>query len=122
MKEYYPSLYTNAEKSIKKLLKSQMPKKDKRPIEFQESITYAAINDLDPLCVQTMEFHLEILAVVLQQVALTMLPGAIYIAGGVGNYLSDFYLKKQDIFWKHFLKHIDVREDILEKIDIYVLN
>lgn len=63
----------------------------------------------------------EIAGCLLQKLALTVLPGAIYISGGVSNYLSDFFVKNQEIFWKAFLAHNQMRE-VLAKVEVFVLS
>ncbi len=89
---------------------------------LQESITYAALHNLDPLCVDTIEFLWEILACLLQKLALTILPEAIYISGGVVNYLAPFFKSREDLFPTHFLNHNQMREQVLEKVQVFVVD
>ncbi|CDW86064.1 glucokinase [Stylonychia lemnae] len=107
MKTQHPELDTTIEDAVKKALKAQAKatnKKEKVIINKQECITYAALNDLDPLCTKTIDFMIEIIAICIRKIALTTLPmGGIFIGGGVSNYLSSHIEKRQDIFWQHFL-------------------
>ena len=66
-----PQLYTGAEKTIKKQLKKEGIK---RPIGVQECITYGAVESIDPLCEQTIDFMWEIVASLAQKLALTLAP------------------------------------------------
>lgn len=117
-KRWAPEKYTGAEAKIKKMLKKERPG---TVIGLQECVTYAALHNEDPLCVETIEFLWEIVAYLLQKLALTLLLSAIYISGGVSNYLAPFFKNRKDIFWKHFLNHNQMREQVLEHIQVYVL-
>ena len=106
MQSQHPELYTGVEKKIKKALKKERPKDAlKTPIGVPECVTHAAVYKQDELCTMTIEFLVEIMACALQTMALTFLPGAIYISGGVANYLSSFIKEREDLFWQHFLNH-----------------
>jgi len=116
--KWAPERYTGAEVTIKKMLKKSWPG---TVIGIQECVTYAALHNEDPLCVETVELLWEIVACLLQKLALTLLPGAIYISGGVSNYLAPFFKSREHIFWKHFLNHNQMREQVLEHVQVFVL-
>lgn len=69
-----PQLYTGAERTIKKQLKKDKKGESKRPIGVQECITYGAVESIDPLCEQTIDFMWEIVASLTQKLALTLAP------------------------------------------------
>lgn len=46
--------------------------------------------------------------------------GGMYLGGGVLNYLSDYIVKRQELFWKHYLDHPSML-DILERIPIFIM-
>ncbi len=120
MQSEYPELYTGIEKKLKKEFKKDAPRSKK--INLQECITHAAVNHLDELCEKTLDFQIEILACILQNLSFITLPyGGIYISGGVANFLSSYIEQKQDVFWHHYLDHSGLREEVLEKIPIFVL-
>ena len=75
---------------------------------------------MDPLCKETIEFLWEIVACLLQKMALTTLPGSIYIGGGVSNYLADFFKANEELFWKHFLNHNQMSQ-VLAKVQVFVV-
>lgn len=56
-----PELYTGAEKNIKKQLKKERIGEG-RSIGVQECITYGAVESIDPLCEQTIDFMWELVA------------------------------------------------------------
>jgi hypothetical protein len=45
-----------------------------------------------------------------------VLPGAIYVSGGVANYLARYFKDKEAIFFQHFLAHNQMRHEVLEKV------
>jgi len=66
----------------------------------------------------------EIVASLAQKLALTLapVPGAqIYISGGVSNYLSPFFKRREELFWKVFSKHNHM-QSLLNQIEVFVLN
>ena len=94
--EWSPATYTGMEKSVKKQLIKEQIKGGPR-IGVPECVTYAAVEDLDPLCCETIDFLMEIMASHLQRVVLTFapLPGAeVYLSGGVANYLAPYFKKR----------------------------
>ena len=118
-KKWAPEKYTGIEKQIKKDLKKESGKV-KTIIGVQECVTYAAFHNMDPLCKETIEFLWEIAACLLQKMALTTLPGSIYIGGGVSNYLADFFKANEELFWKHFLNHNQMSQ-VLAKVQVFVV-
>jgi glucokinase len=123
MQREHPDMVTDIQQKIKKTMKSEAKAaKTKRVVSAEMCITYAAVHGLDPLCELTIDFLIEIIASCLQRFTLAALPmGGIYLGGGVLNYLGDYLVKKQEIFWNHYLDHPYMRESILEKVPIYVM-
>ena len=60
----------------------------------------------------TIDLLMEIMAEFMQKMVLTLspVPGAmVYISGGVANYLSSFFKKKEKFFWDRFVDHGQMR-------------
>ena len=93
------------------------------PIGVPECVSYAAVEGLDPLCCETIDLLMEIMASYLQRAVLTLapVPGAeVYVSGGVSNYLAAYFKKREDHLWEKFTNHPQM-SGLLRQAKIYVL-